>query len=716
MALGADASFPELLSHMEPESCRTWTTRIPVPACASRPGTSTGLAQDRPAKAPERDRIGQKKTVTMAPRSRYLTGKSPYVVRKPLFASCSHTSILKKPPLEEPSEQEVEPGQGCSDLDGHLEFMSSLLAGETTDPSTASPANASSLSTSADALSMPLSTLDLRSWSPHEDPGLAAGSQANMLSRRRLPGPPLDVHSLTVQTSPKWNSTQKSSSLGLYSSSSSHLLRRNRLEHILVKSGDTSLIPGSSLADKSHPLSLHRMSPFQADYWACTIPSCLLRSPDRKSPNWDPDKEYETLLDYTYPLRPNHAPTLDSPDRERASPMLLDSGIELDRLCSSSNLSGSAHSDQPMGERRRGLNTSEQLISAPKDSKRYGCRLFGSWHSSVDQKGLSVESLLETQGKEAQCWTHGQKQGIFASRDPAAHFIPTWRVLPARRMAWGSEEEEEEEYHALPAQLQELQVLSLRLQALSLHICKSRHDSSESLETETCSEQTSRTLVEKCGEAGPWEGGLEPLSGSPCSQGSVEGEALEASLQGGLRELASCMGHLSGLAPGGVSLSDLQGRMEPDQEGSEAKQSLMQQIQDFCCSLEQLIIWLYTVVERMERLTPPTVEIESVKSSLADYQSFQRELSSQQPLTSTVLHRGGLLLRCLDTTSPVLKETLRQIEKQSRALEAHADHLFSSILSAMDSLTDPSSSDTEVPPLSTQLQDLKESCWLTEQD
>ena len=47
---------------------------------------------------------------------------------------------------------------------------------------------------------------------------------------------------------------------------------------------------------------------------------------------------------------------------------------------------------------------------------------------------------------------------------------------------------------------------------------------------------------------------------------------------------------------------------------------LVQPWQDFCFSLEQLIIWLYSVVERMERLTPPTVEIESVKSSLADYQ------------------------------------------------------------------------------------------------
>lgn len=41
--------------------------------------------------------------------------------------------------------------------------------------------------------------------------------------------------------------------------------------------------------------------------------------------------------------------------------------------------------------------------------------------------------------------------------------------------------------------------------------------------------------------------------------------------------------------------------------------------QTFCSNLEELIQWLYTVVERMEVLEPPTVDIKSVKSSLANY-------------------------------------------------------------------------------------------------
>ncbi|XP_045926769.1 centrosomal protein of 68 kDa-like [Micropterus dolomieu] len=92
----------------------------------------------------------------------------------------------------------------------------------------------------------------------------------------------------------------------------------------------------------------------------------------------------------------------------------------------------------------------------------------------------------------------------------------------------------------------------------------------------------------------------------------------------------------------------------------------------------------------MERLAAPTVDIDSVKSSLADYQSFQREVSGHQPLTSCVLHTGQLLLSCINTTSPLLRDALLLIERQSGALETHAEHLFSSILSAMDSLTQPS--------------------------
>lgn len=42
--------------------------------------------------------------------------------------------------------------------------------------------------------------------------------------------------------------------------------------------------------------------------------------------------------------------------------------------------------------------------------------------------------------------------------------------------------------------------------------------------------------------------------------------------------------------------------------------------QVFCAHLEQLIQQLYTVSEKMELLAVPTEDIDSVKSSLAEYQ------------------------------------------------------------------------------------------------
>lgn len=41
--------------------------------------------------------------------------------------------------------------------------------------------------------------------------------------------------------------------------------------------------------------------------------------------------------------------------------------------------------------------------------------------------------------------------------------------------------------------------------------------------------------------------------------------------------------------------------------------------QIFCSNLQKLIQWLHKVVEKLDVLSPPLVDIESVKVSLADY-------------------------------------------------------------------------------------------------
>ena len=84
-----------------------------------------------------------------------------------------------------------------------------------------------------------------------------------------------------------------------------------------------------SSAGDAPGLGRRRLS-FQAEYWACVLPDSLPPSPDRRSPLWNPNKEYEDLLDYTYPLRPGPRLPKQLDSHVLAEPVLQDSGIDLD--------------------------------------------------------------------------------------------------------------------------------------------------------------------------------------------------------------------------------------------------------------------------------------------------------------------------------------------------------------------------------------------------
>ncbi|KTF94403.1 hypothetical protein cypCar_00006208 [Cyprinus carpio] len=133
-----------------------------------------------------------------------------------------------------------------------------------------------------------------------------------------------------------------------------------------------------------------------------------------------------------------------------------------------------------------------------------------------------------------------------------------------------------------------------------------------------------------------------------------------------LREVEAVMDQLSRL-----SMSELQRTIQTDQNENETKETLMQHIQAFCSNLEKLIQWLHMVVEKVEVLSPPMVDLMSVKASLADYKVCKLHYHS----------KFGV----------ILKDTLVLIERQSHTLKTHSENLFSSILSAMDCLTDPGS-------------------------
>uniref|UniRef100_A0A8C6TFR5 Uncharacterized protein n=1 Tax=Neogobius melanostomus TaxID=47308 RepID=A0A8C6TFR5_9GOBI len=97
-------------------------------------------------------------------------------------------------------------------------------------------------------------------------------------------------------------------------------------------------------------------------------------------------------------------------------------------------------------------------------------------------------------------------------------------------------------------------------------------------------------------------------------------------------------------------------------------------LQVFSGHLEQLVHWLYAASQKIEQLAPPTVDIHSVKSSLAQYQSFQRDVNSHIPLTSSVLQTGRLLLRCIQSTSPGQSSSQLFLYKSSLCLLSKNKH------------------------------------------
>ncbi|KPP66600.1 centrosomal protein of 68 kDa-like [Scleropages formosus] len=606
-----------------------------TPVSEARPRCALQRAESCPNVPPkEQEKSGRKKTVTMAPRSRYLTRQGQYLTRKPLFASENRVSILKKPAQQEPSEQDGGPdGGGAAELPDEEEESLFLPREDTLRSSTSRPEEPSALWTSEDDLDPPLTTSDLQTCDSYEDPATGCELGSGSSPRRSLSSLPLDVRSLTVPLRPRWTSTLRSSS-----SSEPRGLSRTSGQRCGALHSWTAL--GGSARHCNPPVP-QPVSPHQAAYWACAIPGRPPPCPDRKSPSWDPNKEYVDLLDYTYPLRPSSDPA-ERRCLSGADTLLQDSGIELDRLCRSTS---PPCAEPPPATFRRDVLAGSRPRSV-SDSKASSSR-----RSSVDQLGLSAESLPGSDGTQRSRWQRHHEQGGSSSV-----FIPTWRVLPPAGAPWDGEDE----FRPLPDRLQETEALSRHVRSLRLGAGEPADASWE-------------TLAE------------EPLRAGEGSASEASGSALPvvASLES-LRVVSSCVERLRG-----ALLRELQKATERDQGDTGGKESLTQHIQMFSSNLEELILWLYRLQEKMEGLTAPAVDIDSVRSCLARYKSFQREVSTRQNLTAAVLSAGDALLHCMTSTSPVLRDTLALVERQSQVLEAHSEKLFSSILSAMDSLTDP---------------------------
>uniref|UniRef100_A0A8D0FW63 Centrosomal protein 68 n=1 Tax=Strix occidentalis caurina TaxID=311401 RepID=A0A8D0FW63_STROC len=436
------------------------------------------------------------------------------------------------------------------------------------------------------------------------------------------------------------------------------------------------------------------MSSYQADYWACAIPDSLPPSPDRHSPHWNPNKEYEDLLDYAYPLKPRYKLG------KMPEPFLHDSGIGLDSFSvspegtsRSTSIYGRGGQARGSGENGRwGFVASAERFSTPTPGKR-GCSGAGSSYepsaaaktsftkstSSCPSRGFAKDVMKESAGPgsfghpaaDGRSWrTRGSPFPNYKGQAKSTNnrFLPTTQVLPLRQ-----EWESDEEFLSLPPRLQELESLAQFLTDLSLTIRMPRHNDRD-LPRHSDSRQPLSSVLAPFREAGGRDerGNIEDCAGlqHPCSSQKPSWGNTESC--GQIHRDPRWRLHL----PTGLR-DTLDGTYlhEPRVKGhlkkSQQSESLAQCIKMFCCQLEELIRWLYNVAD----ITDTAVLFPS--------QEFRKDVADHRSLTESVLERGEALLDCMASNSPALKDTLGLIAKQSEELETHAEHLYESVLAAV---------------------------------
>ncbi|KAM8859934.1 centrosomal protein of 68 kDa isoform 1-T3 [Spinachia spinachia] len=601
-----------------------WKTHLPE----FRPG------RRRPSPTEER---GRYKGVTMAPRSTYVTG-GQYVLRKPLFSAEQHGSILKKTQTQKSTEEEKQSGASR---------QGNILTGRSPDPTLKTFDLPGSDIARADPGS-PLGVGDLWTGLPHEGPPF--GSPHSGSAQRRVSSAVLEVQRLKPPCRPLLTSTVLYSTCTPGSSSS-------KIDQTQLRTGDRwrGTGPHSSAEDTT---GLSRSS-HQANYWACAIPKALPPSSDRSSAGWDPNREYQALLDYTYPLRPGEVVYDGSSSKLWGdSPLqtdfnLQDSGIELDHLCSSTSLSGldfslsavDGYPDLP-GFNKSSDGPDPVALSLDWSMHRGGISRFDG-RSSASTACPRSSSLLLHSG----C-VDGDVYGEFLPLpDQLSRRVREVTAELSRPVTNSWESLESGTISITPPEKREVGSVVRELEGNNQYTGEGKYRMDREDGTATQTVGSSGALVE------PVRAGLSPSS---------------------LREVEVLAEQLCGLAlpRGGTS----------SQDNLETSDSLMQHIQVFCSHLEQLVEQLYSASDEMELLAAPTVDIDSVKSSLGE---FQREVCGHQPLSSRVLDTGRRLLDCINNTSPILRDTLLLIERRCGALECHNKNFFSSILSAMNRLTRP---------------------------
>ncbi|NXV00222.1 CEP68 protein, partial [Cettia cetti] len=449
---------------------------------------------------------------------------------------------------------------------------------------------------------------------------------------------------------------------------------------------------------------VREISSYQADYWACAIPDSLPPSPDRSSPHWNPNKEYEDLLDYAYPLRPSYRL------RRMPEPFLQDSGIGLDSFSASPDgtaRSSSVHgrAGQARGSRENGLwefVASAERFSTPRAARR-GCSGAGSYYeplpiakasfamsaSSHPSRGFAKDVRVESSGPsspgrpaaDGRSWdTRGSPCAKATGQEKSTSgFLPTTGVLPLRK-----EWEAEEEFLSLPPRLQELERLAQFLSSLSLTLRMPGQEHHQHPQHSSSRQPLPSRLAPFGAVRGGDDTGNSEGCAAPWQHSSSQNPGWESTESDGWIHREPPQGlHLPAALRDtldGMCLNEPRDKEHPRK--SQQSESLVQCVKMFCCQLEELIRWLYSVAGVTGSWLPPSPDAQSVSASLRRYLEFRKDVAQHRSLTESVLERGEALLDCMASNSPALRATLALIARQSEELERRAEHLYQSILAA----------------------------------
>uniref|UniRef100_A0A8D0BFF2 Centrosomal protein of 68 kDa n=1 Tax=Salvator merianae TaxID=96440 RepID=A0A8D0BFF2_SALMN len=444
--------------------------------------------------------------------------------------------------------------------------------------------------------------------------------------------------------------------------------------HALPGPGENALLstPKVMPVERCAAVGLVRaMSPFQADYWACAIPDSLPPSPDRQSPHWNPNKEYEDLLDYTYPLRPKYKLRKTPKDSS-----IHDSGVDLDSLSISPESTLRSVNEQSQEHQAIGVQNTQSFFTP---LKKLECSSLISPYrlSPLGKVSFANGDTLTDISKET-----ARGPDWLVTRDATeSQFIRSTSVLPLREGSFS-----DEEYLSLPPRLKELETLAQQLTDLSLTIRKPEPGCVQ--EDIPCvgvnGEQLPLDLKEdSVDHESQWE-----TCYTTCHAGDFHehgNKDLRSDQAKDHEDMPTGTASTGFLHFSGLDFLDEKGCCIKEEKDL-CSSSLALHIKKFCYQLEELIHWLQKVAEVTDNWIPPKPDIESVKASLQNYLEFKKDLVGHQSLTEGVLKDGEKLLTCMKSNSPVLQNTLGLIAKQSDDLENYAERLYESIVVAMDAL------------------------------